>query len=69
MSRITIKTQEEYLHLLAEASALVAQDPAFDSPDGERLIALAVALEYWERAHSDRLYLGDTEGTLPDGED
>lgn len=46
-----IESEMEYRALLAECEVLAGTDPDPDSPDGRRLIKLAVAIEEWERVH------------------
>ena len=46
-----IETNTQYELLLTEAEALVAKDPEPGTPDAERLIELADALEAYEKLH------------------
>jgi HTH-type transcriptional regulator / antitoxin HigA len=46
-----IRTEADYRATLREVSALVDQDPAPDSPEGERLDVLATLVQAWERRH------------------
>ena len=46
-----IRTEKDYRAALRVVSALVDQDPAPDTPDGERLDVLSTLIEAYERKH------------------
>lgn len=46
-----IRTENDYRAALREVSALVDQDPAVDTPEGERLDVLSTLIEAYERKH------------------
>ena len=46
-----IRTKQDYRLALREVSALIDQDPAPNSPDGERLEVLSTLVEAYERKH------------------
>jgi HTH-type transcriptional regulator/antitoxin HigA len=46
-----IRTEQDYERALAEIAVLVEQDPAIDSPEGERLELLSLIVKDYEEKH------------------
>lgn len=51
MTKILIYNDDQYQKYLNEVHTLMAQDPDIDTPCGERLILLALAIKKYEKKH------------------
>ena len=51
MEMLPIKTDVDYQVVLQEVSALMASDPALDTPDGDRLDVLVTLVRAYEAHH------------------